>query len=342
MHRKLLAILFLLSSQINAQTLGGNAVFNFLSQPNTAHLSALGGVNVSSISSDIGMAFHNPALLRDSMNQQLSSSFYTISDAVKQFGLNTAFHLESIKSNIGVGVQYLNYGSLTQTDAAGNIIGSFKPTDYVVQLMFSKSHKEHWWYGLTTKFISSSYGQYKSSGLAFDAGLAYYDEENRLQVSVVAKNMGTQLATYNGSNQKEELPFDLQAGITKRLLHAPFQFSLTAHHLQRFNTFYNDTLFNALEGDDRFNSNSGVQKILSHFVFSTEIFFSDQFQLTAGLNLLRRQSLNAFNMNSGLNGFSFGFAVLLNKIHIRYAAGFYQQNLFHQFSLNFNLKGDPL
>ena len=244
MYRNIFVILYLLCSQANAQTLGGNAVFNFLAQPNTAHLSALGGVNISSISKDVGMAFHNPALLRDSMDQQLNTSFYTISDAVKQFGLNTAFHIASINSNIGLGVQYLNYGSLTQTDASGNMIGSFKPADYVVQLMFSKPYKERWWYGLTAKFINSSYGPYHSNGLAFDVGITYYDSDNQLQASVVAKNMGTQLATYNGSKQKEELPFDLQVGITKRLLNAPFQFSLTAHHLQHFNIFYNDTLFN--------------------------------------------------------------------------------------------------
>lgn len=342
MYRSLLLLLITGALPASAQTLGGNAVFSFLTQPNTAKLSALGGVNVSSIGNDLGMAFHNPALLRDEMNQQISTGFYSFAEGVKQYGFNTAFHLSEMNTNMAVGVQYLDYGTLAQTDASGNILGVFKPADYVVQLMLSRSHKEKWWYGLTTKFISSTYAQYRSTGLAFDVGVAYYDSVNRLQISVVAKNMGTQLATYNGSSQKEELPFDLQAGITKRLENAPIQFSLTAHHLQRYDIFYNDTAFNASEGDDRFSQNNGAQKILSHLVFSTEIFLSDQFEITAGLNLLRRQSLNAYNMTNGLNGFSFGFGVLLNKLHMRYATGFYQQNLFHQFSLNFNLKGDKL
>ena len=46
------------------QTLGGNAVFGFLKQANTAQLSALGGINITSGGKDVGMSFHNPALLR--------------------------------------------------------------------------------------------------------------------------------------------------------------------------------------------------------------------------------------------------------------------------------------
>lgn len=342
MNRIIFLLLFFAANNAESQTLGGNAVFNFLSQPNTAQLAALGSVNVSSISNDLGMAFSNPALLRDSMNQQVSCSFYSFAEGVKQYGMQAAFHLSSIQSNLGMGVQYLDYGTLTQTDPSGNILGSFRPSDYVVQLMFSKPYKEKWWIGLTTKFISSNYGIYRSNGIAVDAGLAYFDKENKLQISVIAKNMGTQLRAYNGTVTREELPFDLQAGITKRLLNAPLQFSLTAHHLHRFDVFYNDTLFNAQEGDTRFGTNNSFQKLMAHLVFSTDVFLSNQFQITAALNLMRRQSLNAYNITNGLNGFSLGFGVFLNKLHIRYATGFYQQNLFHQISLNFNLKGDLL
>ena len=218
-------------------------------------------------------------------------------------------------------------------------MGTFRPADYVLQVMASKQYHERFWYGITMKYINSSYGQYRSLGLAFDVGVAYYDSANQWQVSMVVKNMGTQLKTYDGSNQKEELPFDLQAGITKRLENAPFQFSLTAHHLHRFNIYYNDTTFRASEGDNGYNDNTTTQKIFSHLVFSTQVFLSEKLELTTGYNFQRRQDLNAFNVTSGLNGFSLGVAILLKKLHIRYATGFYQRNLFHQLSLNLNWKG---
>jgi len=326
----------------SAQTLGGNAVFSYLLQPNAAKLSSLGGINISSIGNDLGMAYNNPALLRDDMHQQISTSFYSFAEGVQQLGFVNAYHHQKSNTNIALGVQYLSYGSITQTDPSGNILGVFKPADYTIQFMLSHVYKSNWWVGLTTKYINSSYGQYHATGLAFDWGIAYLNSNKLLQVSFLAKNMGTQLSTYVPAAPKEELPFDLQLGITKKLENAPFQFSLTAHHLQQFNILYNDPIFNNLEGDTRFNQKNTAQKIFTHLVFSSELILSDQLQINTGLNLMRRQSLNAYNMTNGLNGFTLGFGLHLNKLHIQYATGFYQQNLFHQFSLNFNLKGSKL
>jgi len=327
---------------LEAQTVGGNAVFNFLNQPISAKLASLGGVNTSSIGKDIGMAFYNPSLLRNEMNGQASAGFYSFAEGLQQFGFNTAMHLKKYTSNLSLGIQYLDYGTLTQTDAAGNSLGTFKPKDYVIQVGFSKQYHEHWWYGINAKFIGSNYGQYQSNGIGFDVGLAYEDQESAFQASVLVKNMGTQLKTYDGLQPKEEIPFDLQMGVTKRLAKAPFQFSITAHHLHRWNILYSDTSFNQLEGNNQNRGNSVGQQFLSHLVFSTEIFLSEKFQVNAGLNLLRRQSLNAYNMTNGFNGFTLGFGLLLDKLHLHYASGFYQQNLFHQVSLNFNFKGEPL
>ena len=338
MRRYLFVLSIFCFNHLHAQTLGGNAVFNFLSQPNTAQLSALGGVNISSIGNDVGMSFHNPALLRDGMHQQVSTSFNSFIAGIRNFSLTTAYHLEQAKTNIAIGANYFDYGTLMQTDASGNILGSFRPTDYVVQVMASRKYHERFQYGLTMKYINSSYGQYRSSGLAFDVGLSYYDTANQLQVCVAIKNMGTQLTTYDGSNRKEELPFDLQAGVTKRLANAPFQFSLTAHHLQKFNTYYNDTAFNASEGESGY-SNHTLDKIFSHLVLSAQIFLNEKLEITTGFNFQRRQDLNVYNVTSGLNGFSFGAGVLLKKLHIRYATGLYQSNMFHQLSLNLNWKG---
>jgi hypothetical protein len=329
----------LLYTNAIGQTLGGNAVFNFLSQPNTAQLSALGGVNISTMGQDVGMAFQNPALLRPVMHHQASASFNAFMAGIKNYSLVSAWHLQPAAVTIAGGINYFNYGTIAQTDAAGNMLGNFRPADYVVQVMASKQYHDRFWYGLTLKYINSSYGQYRSSGLAADVGIAYYDSTRLLQVSVTVKNMGTQLATYDGSNRKEELPFDLQAGVTKRLENAPFQFSLTAHHLQRFNIYYNDTSFRAGEGEPGYGNSNTLQKIFSHLVLSTQIFLNEKLEILAGYNFQRRQDLNAYNLTSGLNGFTLGTAVLLKKLHIRYATGFYQRNLFHQLSLNLNWDG---
>lgn len=342
MHYRFLFLFLLLSGYGQSQTLGGNAVFNFLNQPNTAQLSALGGVNITAIGKDVGMSFHNPSLLRESMNGQADLSFNSFLAGITAYGFTSAFRWDAANTNIGFGVNYLNYGEMTQTDASGAVGGSFRPRDYVVQAMASKQYKDHWWYGATLKFIYSGYGQYRSSGIAADVGITYYDEEKQVQASVVVKNLGTQLKTYDGSNRKEELPFDLQAGVTARLKNAPLQFSLTAHHLHRFNIHYNDTAFRASEGDPNYKESTTLQKVFSHLVLGAQLFLHEKIEVDAGYNFLRRQDLNAYNMTSGLNGFNLGIGVLLKKARFRYATGFYQQQLFHQLSLNISWKGEGL
>src|SRR6202011_1637362 len=109
------------------------------------------------------------------------------------------------------------------------------------------SYMEKWNYGATFKFINSNYGQYQSNGIAVDVGVLYTDSARLFFASVLAKNMGFQLKKYAGT-QAGDLPFDLELGLTKRLQHAPFSFSLTAHHLHRFDIQYNDTTFNNENG----------------------------------------------------------------------------------------------
>ncbi|MBC7721766.1 MAG: hypothetical protein H7068_07045, partial [Pedobacter sp.] len=160
--KTLVLIIFLLifSTITKSQTVGGNSAFSFINQPNTAQLSALGGVNISSIGNDVGLSFSNPALLRNEMHQQLNASFNNFLAGVKNYSLSTGFHLAKANTNLGFGINYFNYGIIPQTDAIGNVYGTFSPNDYVVQVNASKQYKEHFWLGSTLKFISSSYGQY--------------------------------------------------------------------------------------------------------------------------------------------------------------------------------------
>jgi hypothetical protein len=341
--RSFIISFFLLHTiHLSAQQLGGTTVFNFTNQPNSSQLAALGGVNISNISNDVSMSFHSPSLLRTQMHQQLNASFNNYFAGVKNYSITSDFYLPKPNTNLAIGINYFDYGTLTQTDAAGNILGNFHPNDYVLQLTASHKYLTHWWYGMTVKFISSNYGQYKSNGIAADVGVSYYDSANFLQASFLVKNMGTQLKTYSSGLQKEQVPFDMQIGITKRLEHAPFQFSLTAHHLQAFNIYYNDTAYNASIGNDNTSNNFTLNKIVSHLVLATQVFITDQLEVSAGYNFLRRHDLTVYNTTNGLSGFTLGLGIMLKRLHIRYATGFYQQNMFHQIGVNLNWKGEMI
>jgi len=334
------AILFSFAfGRIAAQTLGGNTVFNFLNLPGIPQLTALGGINNTAITDDVGLSFNDPALLRSSMHTQVSASFSTLYSGIRNYNCWAAMHSARWQTTFAAGVNYLDYGNVTQTDAAGNILGDISPSDYVVQVAASRRYENKWFYGLTLKFIHSAYGYYRSSGAAMDIGLNYYDSLHLFQAGLTLRNMGIQLSPYPGTT-RGDLPFDLTLGVTKRLAKAPIQFSFTAHHLQQFNIRYDDTTFSNYNGFDQNNKGSSftVDKLFRHIILAAQVFPEDRVEVTVAYNYLRRKELNIGQAGNGFTGFSFGLGVLLKKLQLRYARGFYTNTTgYNQFGLDLRL-----
>jgi len=321
------------------QTLGGQSAFSFLNLPSSPQLSALGGVNVSQMTNDVGLAFYNPSLLRPSMHVRLHAAFNDMYGGINAYQLSLGYHHEKIKTSFLWGIHYLGYGAVHETDAAGNLLGTLRPTDWVMHLAASARYRSRWNLGTTLKYIQSNYGQYRSNGIAVDVGLNYSDSSSLLSVSLLARNMGFQLKKYTGT-MAADLPFDLQAGITKRLAHAPFSFSFTVHHLHQFDIRYRDTAFNNENGFD--NGSSGkfsFDKLFRHFVFATTVYLGDKVEVQAGYNHLRRRELNVGEAGNGLNGFSLGAALLIKPLTVRYARSHYQNNTgYNQFGIGYSFK----
>jgi len=337
MRRILLILpgLLLIRLCVLSQTLGGNTVFNFLRLSNTPQLTALGGINISNQTPDIGLVYHNPALLRPSMNTDANMVFNAFYGDIRNYHLLTAFEQERWKTTFAVGINYFNYGSIPETDMIGNHLGDFKPADYVVQVSAARQYEENWHYGATLKFIGSNYGPYRSSGIAMDAAVSYSDTASLLQASLVLKNMGTQITSYTGTGAGD-LPFDIQVGISKRLAKAPVQFSLTAHHLHQFDISYHDTAFNNENGFDQSQKSNKFtfDKLFRHIVLGVQVYVTDKVELSAGYNHLQRKELSVGNTGNGLNGFSLGVGLLFKKLQIRYARSHYQNNTaYNQFGL---------
>jgi len=318
-----------------AQTLGGDAAFGFLNHASSTQSAALGGVNVSNISKDLSLSFHQPALLREGMNGSFTAHFNLFFAGMRVLNAQGAFYHKSSATVFSAGVQYIHYGNSMQTDAAGNVLGAFRPYDYSVQLSAGRRYLERWYYGATIKFLQSRYGAYSSQALALDFGLNYLDSSSGFQAGFLARNMGTQIRTYAGKG--EDLPFDLQLGFTKRFRHSPFQVSVTAHRLHRFDLSYNDTLFNADYGL-RGTRDGFMANLFRHFVFAGQAYVGEKLELTLAYNVLRRFEMRVPNATGGLSGISFGAGVIFPAWQFRFARSQYVNSTsFNQVGLNVSL-----
>lgn len=328
----ILSCLLFSFNPIAGQSIGGNAVFNFVTLSPSAKTTALGGLNISHLNADLGMAVYQPAFLNKEMNGQLHLSVKPYLASINQYNFNGAHFINKANTTIGWGVQYMDYGTISVTDIAGNELGNFRPNEYALHLSAATTYQKNFKIGASFKFLQSKYGIYHSNGIAADVGIMYAPYSGLTKWAILVNNVGVQLTKFN---QKENLPFNITAGVSKKLANAPFQFSLTAQRLTVWDNTYNDPLYNALEG---FKSPSKYQNLFNHLIVASEINLGPSVNIDLGYNFLRRFDLNIQNQKNSLNGFSAGCNFLVNNVQMQYANAFFQNNLNHHFTIIYQLK----
>lgn len=311
-----------------AQVTGGQRAFEFLRLPQNPHLSALGGINVSNPDQDISMGLQNPSLMRPGLHNQLALNYNAYYAGIGIANLQYGYHLEKINTSLVAGIQYLNYGSFTQTDAAGNDLGTFRASDYAVTVGASRAYLNRWRYGAAVKMAHSSLMDKKALGVLADVGVTYYDTANLITAGIVAKNIGFMAQRYNPGHAAEPMPFDLQIGFTKRFAHLPLRFNATAHHLYEWDVRYNNpadinrsSLFGTVDSSALTKGYFG-DKLFRHLIFGADILLGQRIVITGAYNHLRRGELSLAD-RTALAGFSFGATINLNKFTVQYARSYY-------------------
>ena len=320
------------TNSVQAQTTAGNSSYQFLELPYSAKATSLGGVNISSMGKDLGLAMYNPALLNANMDGQIHVSIKPFFAGIQQYDLSGVNFLASKKTVLGWGIHFMDYGNIPMTDVAGNELGSMHPNDYALQLSASTKYIQNLRIGSTIKFIHSNYGIYRSSALAMDIGLTYLAPSNLSQLSLLVKNMGTQLMT---TGHKQDIPFNIILGWSKKLAYAPIQFSITADRISVWNNLYYDPNYGELQGE---TAPSHLQNIFNHLILATEFYIGDQMDLNVGYNFIRRYDLNIQNQANALNGMSTGLGLRLERTHLQYGTSFFQNNMYHHFTISYQLK----
>ncbi|MCS7073935.1 MAG: penicillin-binding protein, partial [Bacteroidia bacterium] len=162
-----------------------------------------------------------------------------------------------------------------------------------------------------------------------------------LGVGLVLKNIGLQITKYTPTGDRESLPFEIQAGITKKLPKAPLRLSLTLTNLQQPNLIYSNPYIPPpvdINGNPLPAKSTIADNVLSHIIFGTEILISRNFHLRAAYNHQRRNELKSINQSVGLTGFSFGFGLRVYRFGLDYAFSRYHvAGNVHHFSISTSL-----
>ena len=305
MKKSLICFAFFAAVSGSAQT--GSSVFNFLNIPTAPRQAALGGDAISVRDYDADFSAVNPALMNAEMDKMISLNFASYladakigsANAVKDLG---AGHLASLN------LKYLDYGNMPRTDEYGNQHGSFGAMDAAVGLGYAFQFEDNWTVGANVNYITSKIDQFSSSALSLNTGISYHHAQRKETASLVLRNIGAQIKTYNG--QREDLPFRIDIGYTRILPEFPVAVTVTAHDLQQFN------ISSPVRNDGQ--EVNFMRKITDHLSLGAELFPEQSFNLRLGYNVRRGGELAVEDQRS-FTGLSAGFGIKISSFRFDYA-----------------------
>lgn len=315
-------VTFLICGVLSLSAVASDGVFRFLDLPVSSRMAALGSKNVSNPDGDINFALSNPALLTSGSHTMLGLNMSNYLADVK-FGTAIYGYSKGL-NNFAVGVQYVDYGVFKHTTENNEDIGEFTAKDMALSLLYSRMLNDRFTAGVALKPVFSAYEQYSSVGAALDLGIHYRSQSSLFSAGAVIRNLGLQFKGYyagEDGQHREPLPLDLQLGISQKLEHAPFRFSLTLHQLTKWNLYYAGSTGNS--ANESLNDISFADMALRHAVVGVEFLPGKNFYLAASYNHRRHKELTMNGFRS-MAGFSVGGGIRISKFQVGFGVSQFQ------------------
>lgn len=328
---------------------GGSSVFSFMNLPYSARINALGGDNVALQDGEISMSMLNPALLNEATDKVLQLNYSYLCPGT-MFGSVLYGHnfgrgkWEKPKDGapekpnyMAVGIHYLDYGRMKYANAEGELTGgTFTAKDILIDAIYARQLGKSFTVGVSFKPILSFYETYSSFALGADVGAHYNLPDSTLHLGLTLRNIGWQLKGFysdESGQALENLPLNLELGLSYRFKHAPIRLHMTIHNIQRWDLGYLLT-----NQTDEIRPVQWYDMMFRHTIFALDIVpKSDRFWLTVSYNHRRRAEMQLKDQRS-IAGLSFGAGVKIYKFSVAFAMSQYSRSNFtYQASINLDI-----
>lgn len=299
--------------------IGGQSVYQFLNLVTSPRQAALGGKVLTIVDSDVNQAHFNPAAINPEMDNHLAINYGNYLGAITYGTASYAYTYDRHLQTFQVGVNYVNYGKIDGYDENGLPTSSFTGSETALSFGYSYNiPRTDLYIGSNAKLISSTLETYNSFGVAADFGALFIDTRNDVNWALVIRNVGTQITTYAGTNEK--LPLEVLIGVSQQVENVPIRWHLTLENLQQWNIAFSNP--NRSQGS--LNGNASQEKVsffnnaLRHLVLGAELFPTKGFNLRLGYNFRRAEELRVVDQRN-FSGISVGFGLKMNKLKFNYS-----------------------
>ena len=315
-----------------------NTSYNSLNLNSSSRILSMGGSVNSIMDNDISLTLITPSLLNKEMDGQISFNFV---DYVSDINF-ISFHFgKKLNNNLMIfsGIDAINYGKFDATDEVGNTISNFNASQQIATFAMSKYLGQDFTLGSNIRLLNSYLESYHSVVLSSNISTTYNNKEKSFTFTLLFKNIGRPIKSY--TSEKEDLPFEIQLGLSKYLKHLPFRYSLVLHHLNVYdisNAYNLNTIYDPVTNQLIVKDETVAKKLLRHVILGAELNpFKKNLYLRAGFNFQRREDLK-LNSSFNMSGFSFGLGFSIKKIQINYArSSYHSSSMINSFSIVTNL-----
>jgi hypothetical protein len=208
------------ASAASAAPSAGTTAFSFVRIIPDARRAALGGAFVP-VGGDVNALAGNPAGLARLRTPQVSLT-YTNYFLDIQYGLICYAHPLGARQTVGVGIQYLSFGTFRETtpdDPSGSALGTFEANDLALVLSYSRLLGSWFAFGITLKSLYERIHTASMDAVALDAGVQVHLPARRLSGGVALQHAG---AVRNGlAGRRDPLPVGIRAGVGYMPQHLP-------------------------------------------------------------------------------------------------------------------------
>ena len=301
--------------------IGGDNTYEFLNLTSSARIASMGGDFLAINDNDITLAPANPSLINPGMHNHIGIAYVDFFSDVNYGFAAYSRNFNKLGSFLA-SMQYVNYGKFDYAEVTGERTGTFNAGETALNLGWGRQLDSLFSIGANMKFIYSSFESYSSFGLGVDVAGSYNSRDGNYTMSLIAKNIGRQLKAYDGGNI-EPIPFELQFGLSQRLKHLPFRYSILFNHLEKWNLRYEDPKdqqTDPISGEPI--KTNGVEEFadnfMRHIVFGGEILIGKVISLRGGFNYRRRQEMKVETLKKSV-GFSWGLGLRVAMFHFSYA-----------------------
>ncbi len=326
-HFLLLWFIFMLTLMdsvvhLQAQNAGTNTL-QVLDLTSSSRAASMGMDYLSLYTNDINLAIDNPSLMGDYVNSRLTLNYTNLFAGASFGSIAYGHHFEKLPGNFVFSMRFNSYGMFDCYDEAEIAHGRFDVGDYLLGVGYGLNIDSLFSVGVNLKPLLSQYESYTSFSVAVDICGSFVSSDRQFSATLMARNVGNQLATINGI--VERLPFEISLALSYQLANAPFRIYGQFAELQQWDLRYNDPfnptwVYDPYEGTYIRESlpHRLFDQTFRHVNFGVEFSMHQVFYLRAGYNYRQAKEMVGSN-NLNFSGFSFGVGLHRKRFIFDYA-----------------------